>query len=370
MVKQIRILHYIGSLEMGGSQTLIMEIYRNLNRQKIQFDFIVDKKDKLIYGKEIESLGGKIYFLPNYTGKNHFSYKKAWNDFFLEHKEYKVIHSHVRSTASIVLKIAKKYGLVTISHSHNTSNGTGISALIKKTFQFRIRYVADYFMGCSYEANKWLFGKKNANSSQCIILNNGINTEKFSFNKKIREKIRKELGLNNELLIGHVGRFCYQKNHEFLLEIFKIIHQKDKNAKLLLIGDGEDKEKIVEKIKQYNLEDFVIILSNCNNVNELMNAMDYFVFPSRYEGLGIVVIEAQSTGLKCLISDNVPKSVIVTDIVSIMNLDYAEKWADLILKDNHSTINRSSYNLIVEKSGYSINNTVNYLTEFYLKIIT
>ena len=163
-MKKIRILHVLGSLNMGGAETLIMNLYRNIDRDKIQFDFVVHTNKIGLYEDEIKELGGKIYRIQRYKGINHFSYKKEWNNFFEEHKEYKIIHGHMRSTASIYLKIAKKYGRITIAHSHNTSNGHGFSSLVKKILQYNIRNVSDYFMGCSYEANKRLFGKTCLNT--------------------------------------------------------------------------------------------------------------------------------------------------------------------------------------------------------------
>lgn len=330
----IRILHVLGSLNMGGAETLVMNLYKNIDRSKIQFDFVVHGDEKGYYEEEITKLGGKIYRVPLYKGYNHFSYKKVWKSFLKEHNEYRIIHGHMRSTASIYLNIAKKMGLFTISHSHNTSNGKGFSSMIKKILQYKIKYVADYFMGCTYEANKWLFGKRVANSNKCIVLNNGIDTTKFNYSDEKRKKSRKELGLNNEFVIGNVGRLCYQKNQEYLLDVFYEVKKIKNNSKLLLIGSGELKNELEEKAKSLDIFEDIIFLSNRNDIDCLMNAMDCFVFPSRFEGLGIVVIEAQSTGLKCVISDTIPSNVIVTNLVKTMSINVdACDWAKEIVKD-------------------------------------
>ena len=364
-MKQIRVLQYIGSLNIGGSQTMIMELYRNIDRNKIQFDFIVDKKEDVYFQKEIENLGGKVYFLPNYTGKNHFSYKKAWNNFFVKHNEYKIIHSHVRSTASIVLKIAKKNGLITIAHSHNTSNGEGFSSVIKKILQYRIRSVADYFFGCSKESCIWLFGKRIANSEKCFVLNNSIYTDKFLYNLETRNKIRKELNLDDKYVIGHVGRYAPVKNHTFLLDVFYELQKKHDNAYLLLVGDeSEVKKEIQNKIKSLNIESKVLVLSNRNDVFELLQAMDVFVMPSLYEGLPVTLIEAQAAGLPIIISENITDEVIITKLVSKLSLtDDIGVWVQKIeTLENFERYNTKSD---IVSSGYDIQKNVKWLELFY-----
>lgn len=367
-MKQIRILQYVSSLNIGGSQTMIMELYRNIDRKKIQFDFVVDKKNDIFFKKEIESLGGKVYFLPNYTGKNHFQYKKAWNDFFKEHKEYKVIHSHVRSTASIVLKIAKKHGLKTISHSHNTSNGTGLASLVKRIYQYKIRFVADYFIGCSKDACRWLFGKKIANSNRCSVLNNSIYTEKFLYNVDIRKKIRRELNIENKFVIGHVGRFAIPKNHTFLLDIFYELQLKNKDAFLLLVGDNSNlKGEIEKKIYDLKLNDKVLILTNRNDVNELLQAMDVFVMPSLYEGLPVTLIEAQASSLPIVMSDNITDEAIITNLVSKFSLDDSKNiWVKKITE--LKKFKRYNTKDDIESAGYDISKNVKWLTKFYQKL--
>ncbi|MBQ8472248.1 MAG: glycosyltransferase [Bacilli bacterium] len=366
-MKQIRILQYIGSLNIGGSQTMIMELYRNIDKKKIQFDFIIDKEEKY-FQKEIESLGGKVYVLPNYNGKNHFLYTRAWDDFFENHKEYKIIHSHVRSTAAIVLKIAKKYGLITISHSHSTSNGKGISSVIKKIYQYKIRYIANYFIGCSKESCIWLFGKKVADSNKCFVLNNSINTEKFLYNSNIRNTIRKKYHLEDKFIIGTVGRFVESKNHKFILEIFNEIQKNNKEAFLLLIGDESSlKCEIQNKIKDLNLEDKVLILTNRSDVNEFLQVMDVFVMPSIYEGLPVTLIEAQAASLPIVMSDTITDEVIITNLITKLSLeDDIKIWVQNILK--YKNFKRYNTKKEIQASGYDISKNVNWLTEFYMKL--
>ena len=367
-MQQIRILQYVGSLNIGGSQTMIMELYRNIDHKKIQFDFIIDKPEDIYFKKEIEQLGGKVYVLPNYTGKNHFAYKKAWNEFFKEHKQYKIIHSHIRSTASIVLKIAKKYGLITIAHSHNTSNGNGLSSLIKRIYQFKIRYVADYFFGCSKDSCIWLFGNKISKTNKCFVLNNSIHTDKFLYNDKVRNEVRNKFNLNNKFVIGNVGRYAPVKNHTFLIDIFYELQKKHQEAFLLLVGDESHvKQEIIRKISSLKIDSKVLVLSNRNDVSELLQAMDVFVMPSLYEGLPVTLIEAQASGVPIVMSKNITDEVIITNLISKISLDEKiETWVETI--ENLNNFERSNKKNDIVSAGYDIKKNVEWLESFYKKI--
>lgn len=368
--KPIRILHVLGSLNRGGAETMIMNLYRELDKTKFQFDFVIHTNEKGDYTDEILKLGGKIYSIPAYKVYNHFAYKKAWKEFLNQHKEYNIIHGHVRSTAAIYLKIAKKYGLYTIAHSHSTSSGKGIIAIIKNILQYRIRYVADYFIGCSKESAEWLFGKKIANSDRCTILNNAIDTKKYLYNENTREKLRKEFNIKKEdKLIGNVGRFSYVKNHKFLIQIFEEICKKSNNYKLILIGDGKLREEIEELVKRKKLEDKVIFTGVRKNINEILQAIDIIVMPSIYEGLPVALVEAQSASLPCLITDT------ITDEVDITELIYREKlreepnvWAndivDILNNFNRETV--KDVELKIKKHGYDIETTTNNIETIYL----
>lgn len=316
----IRVLQVLGGLNRGGAETMVMNLYRNIDRNKIQFDFIKHTESKCAYDDEIKELGGRIYSIPKYKVYNHFQYKKAWNNFFKKHPEYKIIHGHVRSTATIYLKIAKKYGLYAIAHSHSTSSGKGIKAIIKNMLQFRIRYITDYFMGCSKEANEWLYGKKIANSEKCIILHNAIDVEKYTYNEDIRNKLRKELNIKeDEMVVGNIGRFSYMKNHKFLIDIFEKLC-KTENCKLLLVGDGELKNDIQNIVKNKHLESKVIFTGVRSDVNEILQAMDIFVMPSIFEGLPVTLIEAQASGVPSLITNIITKEVDITPLIYRENL--------------------------------------------------
>lgn len=356
----------IGSLKVGGSQAMIMNIYRNIDREKIQFDFIIDHTDKMDYADEIKALGGKIYTMPTFKGKNILEVKRAWNEFFKAHPEYKIIHSHVRSYASVYLSIAKKYGLKTISHSHSTSNGTGIASVVKKTLQYPLRYIADYCFGCSEISGEWLFGRKVVDSDRYFMLKNAVDTKKFRYDETVRNEIRSEFNLGDEFIFGHVGRFNVPKNHEFLLEIFKAIHNVMPNSKLMLVGYGELQEYIENKIKALKLEDSVIMTGLRTDVPDLLLAMDAFLFPSKWEGLPVTLVEAQASGLHCFVSDTVTRDVEVSELIDYLPID---KGADVWVKKVQNTdLTRKDVVCDIVNAGFDIEASSKWLTEFYEKL--
>jgi glycosyltransferase involved in cell wall biosynthesis len=368
MKQPIRILHVFGRLNRGGAETMIMNLYRNIDRSLIQFDFVVHTSEECDFDSEIYSLGGRVHRLPKYTVKNHFYYKKAWKNFFESNPNYNIIHGHVRSTASIYLKISKKYGLKTISHSHSTSSGTGFSAMVKSVLQLSIKNSADYLFACSQEAGEWLFGHKACKQYNFYILKNAINARDFIFNSLKRSKIRKELGVEDKVVIGHVGRFHSSKNHEFIIDVFKEMYDLNKNFSLLLVGDGELRHLIEKKIARLNLSGNVILVGSSSKVNELLQAFDVFMFPSLYEGLGISVIEAQAAGLPCIVSDKVPSEAIITDLVSTLPISALKQdWVNELSRLIKVSKRRDTYKNIIN-NGYDIQESSQWLTNFYLNL--
>ncbi|KIO68278.1 hypothetical protein B4064_1768 [Caldibacillus thermoamylovorans] len=367
MKKPIRVLQVFARMDRGGAETMIMNLYRKIDRSKVQFDFIVHTNDKCAYDDEIRMLGGRIFRIPKYTGSNHMTYMKSWMNFIKSHPEYRIIHGHVRSTASIYLRIAKKFGLITIAHSHNTSSGKGISAIVKNVLQYPIKYIADYMFSCSIEAGKWLFGKNVTKKDNFYILCNAIDLKKFSYNKTIRDKLRKDLKIQDKFVLGHVGRFHAQKNHSFIIDIFKEVYDRNQNSVLLLVGDGELRTSIENKIKKFKLEDNVIFTGVRTDIPELLQAMDVFLFPSLYEGLPVTLVEAQASGLVCIVSDNITNEINLTELVVPTSLNSSsEYWANIVLKYNNDYKRKNTYEKI-KNNGYDINQTVKWLESFYLK---
>lgn len=365
----IRVLHVIGIMNRGGAETMIMNIYRNIDRSKIQFDFVENTDKPAVFDNEILSLGGRIYRCPHYNGKNHFLYKKWWNKFFRGHKnEYKIIHGHLGSTASIYLKIAKKYGLYTIAHSHSSGFGHSLNALLYKIMSYNTRNIADYFFACAKIAGIDRYGNKVVNGTHFKVLNNAIDTDLFTFKEDMRFEMRKRLGFNkNNIVIGHVGRFLEVKNHSFLIDVFHEIVKINKNYRLLLVGGGPLESEIKDKVNKLRLSDFVVFAGICSDVYNYMQAIDVFVFPSVFEGLPVSLVEAQTCGLPCVKSDKVPEECILTNgLVTTKKLsDSPKNWASHIL--NIDVSNRQSHNNEIISNGYDIKTTAKRLEDFYLE---
>lgn len=355
----------IGCLEMGGSQAMVMNLLRNIDRSKVMFDFIVDHPERKHYEEEARSMGAKIYTMPPFKGTNIKQLKREWDCFFDQHPEYKILHSHVRSYASIYFPIAKKHEVKTIIHSHSTSNGRGITAIVKRIMQYPLRYQADYLMTCSSKAGQWLYGKKACNKDNYIFLPNAINVEKYRFTLETADRYRRELGLDKKFVIGHVGRFHHAKNHTFLLNVFAKIADQRPDAMLLLIGDGELREEIEYKIKELRITDRVILTGNRDDIPQLMQAMDIFVFPSAWEGLPVTVVEAQASGLPCLISDRITTDVDLSALVKRLPIDSPDPWVNTILNTN---CKRSDVSSEIKQAGFDVKDTAKRLTDFYITL--
>lgn len=367
MDKPIRVLQVIGTMNRGGAETMIMNLYRKIDRTKIQFDFVQNENSGAAYDDEILALGGMIYHCPRYRGKNHFSYIKWWRSFFENHKqEYPIVHGHIGSTAAIYLSIAKKHGAYTIAHSHSAGIGSGMY----RFFSYPTRYIADQFFTCSKEAGISRYGRKiGTDKKRCQTLNNAIDTRKFVFDPKIRGQVRKTLHIGeNTLVIGHVGRFADAKNHKFLLEIFAKVHQQMPDSALLLVGDGERRSQIESMIARKYLEGAVILTGVQPDVWNYYQAMDVFLMPSLYEGLPVSLVEAQTAGLSCCVSANVPRETAITELVQFRSLeDNAEHWAEWIIAQ--AKTDRQDMHDAICAAGYDISTTAQWLENFYMKVV-
>lgn len=362
----IRVLQMIASFTRGGSQSVVMNLYRNIDKSKIQFDFIVDHPEYSGYEEEIKELGGRIFVMPSFKGTNIIEVKKAWNELFANHPEYKILHTHSRSYASIYLPIAKKYGVKTIIHSHSTSNGKGITSIAKNIMQYSLRYQADYYMACSKDSGKWLFGNKVINSNNFYILNNAIDTNKYIFNEGVRKRYRKEFNIKDEKVFIQVGNYIKTKNHIFTIKCFEELLKIDYNCKLYFVGAGDStiQNEIKNIIKKKKLKDRIVMLDVRNDVDKLLQMADCYLMPSIYEGISLAAIEAQASGIKCLLSNCVSKDVKITDNCKFIPLNKNE-WAYEMQKD--TTIRKDNYEAIV-KAGYDINVTSKWLMDFYKEI--
>ena len=362
----IRVLHVVTHMNRGGLETMIMNYYRNVDRNEVQFDFLTHRPYDGDYGDEIKELGGKIYHLPVL---NPFStrYKHTLRHFFETHPEYKIVHVHQDCLSGVILKVAKECGInARIAHSHTANQDRNFKYIIKRYYMKMISKYATKLFACSEEAGLWMFG-----GADFEILNNAIDVKKYIYSPQIRKKIRDELGIGEqEWVIGHVGRFSPPKNHSFLIDVFFEIRKLNSDAKLLLVGDDcdENAEKIKEKVNHLKLNDSVIFTGLRNDVPNLLQGMDIFVFPSNYEGFGIVVLEAQVSGLSCLISDKVPADCKVTGTVQQLSVAVgAEVWAKNAVKIWQETQRRDASEQI-RSAGFDIKKNAKWLQNYYIKV--
>lgn len=362
----IRVLHMIGSLELGGAQVMVMNLYRNMDRERFQFDFIVDHPEHSYFREEIEALGGRIYGMPTFRGVNLGEVISAWRDFFREHGEYEILHVHTRGYASLYIPIAKKYGRKVIIHSHSTSNGKGIRARIADVLCLPLRYQGDAFLACSREAGEWLFGRKRVRGDHFTIVRNAIDAQRYVFHENTRMRVRRELGIDGgAFVLGSVGRVTPSKNPEYILDVFAGLEKLRPDAVLLFVGDGDLLPRVKEKAREAGLVRKVVFTGARGDVADLLMAMDYYIFPSLWEGLGISLVEAQASGLPCLCSENIPAEAFITDLVEVMRLSQGSgAWAERI----GSYTGHGKRTDRVEEvcgAGYDIRRTAGQLQEFY-----
>lgn len=357
----VRILQVVTHMNRGGLETMLMNYYRHIDREQIQFDFLTHRPYDGDYGEEIRNLGGKIYHLPVLNPFSQ-SYHRALNDFFAKHPEYNVVHVHQDCMSSVILKAAKNHGMkVRIAHSHCSSQDKNWKYPIKLYFRGRIPKYATNLMACGDDAGKWMFG-----DHEFSVLCNAIDTGLYRYNSSTRAFQRKIWGISdNTLLIGHVGRFSPQKNHTRLIEIFGAVSKRT-DAKLMLVGKGDLEEEIRAQVDQLGLSDKVIFTGLRSDVADLLQAMDVFVFPSNYEGVPVTMIEAQAAGLPCIISDKVPIECKITEYVKQIPLAEPDSvWADQAIRMSH--LPRQDTYQDVLNSGYDITQNASRLQTFYME---
>lgn len=365
-MEPIRVLQVIGGLNRGGAETMIMNIYRAIDKSSVQFDFVIHRGNENAYFDEVRNLGGKIYVFPEPSAKNLIYYRKCWKNFLEEHPEYKILHSHVRSYAILFLGIAKKLGLTTIVHSHSTSNGGGIKSYLKSLLQLPLRTTSDYLFACSTISGEWLFGKKAIKQPNYKMIKNAIDCSKYVVSEEVRKAYRQEMGIDNSVVYGHVGRLSEPKNHAFLLHVFCEILKTQPNAILMIVGEGAYRERIETQIAQLGIKDKVIMTGRRNDIPQILSAMDVFLFPSLWEGLPVTVIEAQAAGLPCLISDKITDEVAVSNAVTYLPIDQGVdcwvKGACAVAGKRFSVIED------IKAAGFDVHESAEELTKFYKDI--
>ncbi|MBO5332523.1 MAG: glycosyltransferase family 1 protein [Clostridia bacterium] len=360
-MKKVLFVHG-GLLTTGGTEAVMMNLYRNISREKVQIDFLLHGFGEGVYDDEILGTGGEIFHVVP-KGQSYSENTKQIKE-IISNGKYDVVHSHIDAGNAHVLKIAKDLGVPTrVSHSHNTATQT--SNPVKKVFNSlekkKIAKFATHLLACSDLAGKWLYGDE-----KFTVINNAINVEKFIFSQQIRNEMREKLNIADDVtVIGNVGRFSYQKNHEKIIEIFNEFLKNNSKALLMLIGSGETKSSVETMVKDLGIENNVLFIEPNNEINRYMQAMDCFLMPSRFEGLPVVTVEAQSAGLPIILSDTVSQKTAFTDLVEFVALGEENSvWCDAIQRAcQKERTNR--YDEITE-NGYNIVEVARRMQEFYL----
>ncbi len=366
MSNPIRILQVSWGMERGGAETLLMNIYRHIDRTKVQFDFLLSSDYKTAYEDEIEALGGRIYHINRFLGYNKLSYDRALKKFLIEHPEHMIIHDHLMDSASETLRVAKKMGRITVAHSHIAETKTDFSDLIRFFFRRNLWRRADYRFACSKEAGEWLYRGK----AGYTVLNNAIETEKFSFDEKTRENKRKELAIEQEtIVVINIGRMVEQKNQTRVLDIFSRFLTKHNNSKLLIAGKGELENKLKKKAESLDIENAVMFLGERDDIPALLAASDIFLFPSLFEGLGIVLIEAEAEGLVSVFSSHLPGEVdLEKDLIYRVELSSNDwVWVEGMEEALETKIKREERYMAVKEKGYDIKEIAKKMEKFYLE---
>lgn len=389
MNQPVIVLHVVGRMDIGGAESRIMDLYRHIDREKVQFCFMQHTSDRCAFEDEIEKLGGIVYHAPRFRVTNLISYQKAWVSFFKQHPEIRVVHGHMTSTAAIYLPIAKKAGVqVTIAHARSAGVDPGLKGAVTRLLRRKLYQKCDYRFACSKMAGEAVFGNQNEAKRKAFYIPNAIETGKFTFNKEVREEIRQQLGIENAFVIGHVGRFSAMKNHEYMLQILAacLKMEKEKNLvpmMLMFVGDGELKNSIMEKAEKMGLSTRVLFLGNQRDVFRYYQAMDYFLLPSFYEGLPGTAIEAQASGLCGILSDAVTNEAVITDLLQVRSIkENASVWAEEIVKENRRRdgilkeegiakaqellLHRTSYAELVRQASFDVEEQAEKMQEFYL----
>lgn len=356
MEKIKRVLCLVSAMNTGGAETFLMKIYRNLDRTKYQMDFCVNVTEKGFYDDEIKRLGGRIFIIPS-KSENIKAFKTELSKIVRSYQYDYVLRITSNAMGFLDLKIAKDSGTKRcIARSSNSSDGSGLKMLMAhKLGQFLYSRYVDVKIAPSDLAAEYTFGKHILEQKKVTILHNAVDLEQYSYKVENRVKIRHELGIGEKtLLIGHVGRFSKQKNHEFLIEIYKEIYKRVPDSRLILVGTGELQEEIKDKVKSLNLSEKVIFMGVRADVPSILSGMDVFVFPSFYEGMPNTVIEAQATGLPCIIADTITKEANITGLVKYKSLQASvAEWAKEAI-DSMKPDRQDTKKMFIQ-NGYDIN---------------
>ncbi|MFG6367082.1 MAG: glycosyltransferase family 1 protein [Lachnospiraceae bacterium] len=368
MTNPVRVLNVLGTTNLGGAESRVMELYRAMDKKKVQFDFLVHTDKEGQYDAEIQQLGGRIYHVPRFRVINYLSYRKALRRFFGEHREFVAVQGHMTSTAAIYLPIAKKAGIpMTIAHARSAGVDRGLKGFVTRILRSSLKYKADYCFACSAEAAEAVYGRNWIEAGKVRTIPNAIDVQRFAFQEEVRQRVRKELGLDHNFVIGHIGRFSFMKNHNYLIDIFVQLCKIRDDAALVLIGEGELKQKIQERVNQLGLAGRVRFLGNSFDVERYYQAFDYFVFPSLFEGLPGSVVEAQASGLRCLVSDKVTKEAALTELVTYKSIEEsAASWASEVMRNSKKALVREDMRAAIAEKDFDVQKLAAEMEVFYM----
>lgn len=363
-----RVLQVFSTLDVGGAETMMMNVYRNVNRAEIQFDFVVnDGNRQYAFEPEVLALGGRIYRVPRFRAHNLSSYAQSWRQLLRSHPEWRIVHGHYTTPASVYLGISKQLGRIAIAHSHSAPPRYSVDAIARRILRHGLTSKADFLFACSQEAGAYMFRKKK---EDVVLFWNAIDVERFVYDARARVRVRQELGLGDALVVGHISRFSREKNCGFLLKVFRALLRERKDAKLLLVGKHENDPGIKRQVELMGLEQQVVFTGVRLDIPELLSAMDVFVLPSLFEGLPLVLVEAQASGLPCVVSDTVTKQVDVTGLVRFVPLRKSpDYWASMLLECGSSWV-RPNTSHDLRRGGFDVKSNAQWLQRFYLDVLS
>lgn len=365
----IRILHSVSNMDRAGIETMLMNYYRHMDRSKIQFDFLCNKKKTGAYDQEILEMGGKIFRTPGLNPMKYPLYLKYMKALFKQNPEYKILEAHNGALGVYALHAAKRNHIpVRIFHAHGASITRDWKMPLKLFCKSRLLANINQNYTCGHAAAKCYFGKSVAEKKQYVLVPNAIEVERFLYDEPTRNRIRKSNGLDGKHVIGHIGRFMTQKNHTFLLEVFAKLLDEDKDAYLVLLGDGELLDDVKEKAKRLGIDKAILFVGNVGNANEWYQAFDAFILPSIWEGLPVVGVEAQAADLPCVFSTSITEEVKLTDKVQFIGLEQPiQHWVQA-LKEALTNCERRNNATVIADKGYDIKVEAIKLQERYLKL--
>lgn len=357
----IRVAHVIGKMLAGGVENVVFNYYKAIDKSKVQFDIYYDADSTVPPPQELIDMGANFYEIPPY--QHIFAYLKTLRKCFKE-KNYTIVHSHMNTLSVFPLFAARCAGVpVRIAHNHSVpGEGEPLRNALKYILRMGCKWFSTDYFACGEKAGRWMFSDKTFDEGKVKVINNAVDFARFAENTEATEMLKSELSLNGKFVIGHVGRFTFAKNHEFLLDIFAQIHKTNENAVLLLVGDGELKEEINAKAEKLGLSEYVIQTGKTTEPEKYYHLMNVFVMPSRFEGLPLTVIEAQVSGVGCVLSDVITKEAVISDCCEYMNLsEPPHMWAGKI-----DEISSKPFNLSGNSKNFDISCAAPKLTAWYM----